>query len=100
MFAEDNGVDAQRIAAHSKLCSSHFVPGRDYTAAAYPRRLINGAVPSVVSTFHNIKPLTRCVEQIVCTYRTAFAHLVITIITLLYEFLFSHIAFTNKVQSL
>lgn len=53
MFAEDSGVDAQQIVAHSKLCSRHFVPGRDYTAAPYRRRLNNGAVPSVVSNIQH-----------------------------------------------
>ncbi|XP_060854965.1 uncharacterized protein LOC132932605 [Metopolophium dirhodum] len=49
MFAEDNGVNARQILAHSKLCSRHFVAGRDYYGGAvHRRRLTVGAVPSVV----------------------------------------------------
>eukprot|EP00102_Acyrthosiphon_pisum_P021446 XP_016658656.1 PREDICTED: uncharacterized protein LOC107883350 [Acyrthosiphon pisum] len=49
MFAENNGVDALQILAHSRLCSRHFVAGRDYHGAAvHRRRLTAGAVPSVV----------------------------------------------------
>ncbi|KAL5237029.1 hypothetical protein ACI65C_004439 [Semiaphis heraclei] len=48
MFAEINGVDAQHIMPSSKLCSRHFVPGRDYLGGAYRRRLLCTAVPSVL----------------------------------------------------
>eukprot|EP00102_Acyrthosiphon_pisum_P024702 XP_016661912.1 PREDICTED: uncharacterized protein LOC107884422 [Acyrthosiphon pisum] len=58
MFAENNGVNPRQILAHSKLCSRHFVAGRDYYGVAlYRRRLTAGAVPSVA----NITMVNNCI---------------------------------------
>jgi hypothetical protein len=68
MFTQENGVDVQRILAHSNLCSRHFVPGRDYPVGAVNRRrLTRGAVPSVVSNNQH-KTFDHCIEQLVPTY--------------------------------
>ncbi|XP_060873965.1 male-specific lethal 3 homolog [Metopolophium dirhodum] len=63
MFAKDNGFSARQIFAYSKLCSRHFVAGRDYHGAAeYRRPLTVGAVPSVnsINTLPVKKVLTKC----------------------------------------
>jgi len=50
IFAVNNGVNPENITARSKLCSRHFVPGQDFAGAGFRRRrLVRGAVPSVVS---------------------------------------------------
>jgi len=64
MFAEENGVNAIQILAHTKLCSRHFVPGVDYGHIVHRRRLTAGAVPSVVSN-NNHKIFDHCIKQIV-----------------------------------
>ncbi|KAF0691411.1 THAP-type domain-containing protein, partial [Aphis craccivora] len=50
LFAENNGVNARQILATSTLCSRHFILGHDYLGGVhYRRRLLPGAVPSLVS---------------------------------------------------
>lgn len=87
MFAEDNGVNARQILAHSKLCSRHFVAGRDYYgAAAHRRRLTVRAVPSVVSNNQD-KTFDHCIKQNIvsgCTYLPHKIHSLDHYITLLY----------------